>query len=357
MEKYFKDQDKLKHFINSVEKIDTDNNYRVLSERVRRHKRKRIIRVSFKYAAMILLVLSLPYLFYKLSFQNQNETISKVSLIKPCPNDAKIVFEDGKQISLSSSIDTSILNNSGIVFDKESSTISYKENGNEVSNISIPKRIVVPRGAEINVLLSDGTKVYLNSDSELEFPKNFVGKYRKVKMKGEAFFKVKKDSSHPFIVELDDMYIRVTGTEFNVKAYSDEDKIQTTLVEGGVDVYYGIDRKRKVSIIPSEQAELFKKNQDIKVRKVDIEFYTAWLGQKFVFKDQTLEEIMLILSRWYDINVFFQNPELKDIVFSGELNRYDNINTILDCIKKTGGVDVKIDDKTVILRKKWGIND
>ncbi len=350
MKEYFKDQDKLKQYINVAEQIDIDEMYADLNYRFKRHRKIKLVRESLKYAALILIVLGLPYFFYKVSIKKTSTVISKTDIIKPRPNDARLVFEDGNYINLSSLVDTSMLNKAGVEFDKISSTVRYKID--DIENELIPKRIVVPRGAEINVMLSDGTKVYLNSESELEFPKKFIGKYRKVKMKGEAFYKVKKNEEHPFIVETSHVSIIVTGTKFNIKAYSDEGNIQTTLVEGGVDVYYGVDRKKKVSIVPSQQADFLKKDGELKVKNVDTHFYTAWLERKFVFKDQTLEDIMIILSRWYDIEVFFQNPELKKFIFSGELDRYDSINKILDCIEKTGDIDVKIDNRTVILRKR-----
>lgn len=351
MENYIKDQDKLKEYINVVERLDADKSYGLLEARVKKHKRIQLRRTVLRYAAIIAVVLAIPFAFYRISLQKQITTVSENNVIKPLSNKARIVLADGKQISLSATVDTNVLNKTGIKYDKDSETISYKTD--VLSRSSAPKRVIVPRGAEINLKLSDGTKVYINSDSELEFPSRFTGRYRKVKMRGEAFFKVAKDKEHPFIVETSHVDIRVTGTEFNVKAYSEEDKIQTTLVEGGVDVYYGFDKLDKVSIKPSQQAEYSKRGEGVDVKDVDVNIYTAWLGQKFIFKDQTLEEIMTVLARWYDVEVFYQNNELRDIVFSAEVGRYDNINTILDCIEKTGDIDVSIKNKTVILREKF----
>lgn len=348
-------KDSIEDYMHDREMIDVSRNWHSFQSKVskgKETKKRKYISVFSRYAAVLLIIVSLGVVFYEISItKNIVPRIADLSVTKSGCNKVRLVLEDGKQINLNSSIDTTIINRIGICVNKDSSLIRYSFPNKKELRPRINK-IVVPRGGEYNLVLCDGTKVYLNSDTEIEFPVDFVGDRRSVKIKGEAFFIVAKDKTKPFVVETHSMNIVVTGTQFNVKAYSDDDRTQTTLVEGGVDVYYGHNKKVKKSITPSQQAEIINGNSEIVIKEVDTDIFTAWMNKYFIFKNARLEDIMNTISRWYDVNVFYQNSDIKEVVFDGKLKRYDSIDSILEIIETTNSIRTEINDGTIIFKEK-----
>nr|WP_281501004.1 FecR family protein [Cellulophaga sp. F20128] len=197
--------------------------------------------------------------------------------------------------------------------------------------------LTVPRGGQFYLVLSDGTKVWLNSESKLIYPVNFVdGMLRKVELVyGEAYFDVSPSIEHKdtkFLVFNDHQEVEVLGTEFNIKAYNNEDSIYTTLVEGKVSVS---NMESKQKLIPNQQTKLNLKNKSIGVQEVDVYSEISWKKGLFSFKGKTLKEIMVVLTRWYDFEVEFANEELENVKFNGVLSKKDSIKEILNVIKKT----------------------
>ena len=207
--------------------------------------------------------------------------------------------------------------------------------------------ITVPRGGEYKVTLDDGTRIWVNSESYIRFPVVFHGDERRIWVSGEVFLEVTKDSERPFVVNTEKLDIKVLGTQFNVRAYPDEKCIQTTLVEGCVRVDNSLG---KVAVLaPSEQLLYNAQNGKHEVREVDTELYVSWKDGVYVFVSQRLEDIMLLISKWYDVDVFYQNSTVKDIIFSGRLKRYENAETLLKVFERLGGVRFSIQGKTVIV--------
>ena len=194
------------------------------------------------------------------------------------------------------------------------------------------------------MVLPDGSMVWLNSDSELKFPMNFAGERRKVFLKGEAYFEVVKNPDMPFIVEVAAMEVKVLGTCFNINASRSDERIQTTLVSGKVEVS---DREnaRKVVLLPNQRAEL--KKGCLTVENVDAEEIIAWMQGKFYFESESLEEIATQLERWYDIHFFFSRESLKQEEFTGVIRRDYTANRILEIITKTTNVEFDIKGRTV----------
>ena len=174
--------------------------------------------------------------------------------------------------------------------------------------------LVIPVGGLYELELSDGTRVWLNSVSQLRYPVQFTGKERKVYLFGEAYFDVRTDSLRPFVVESGGMNVRVYGTEFNVTAYRDE-KLRTTLVQGKVGIK--VDGEKELLLRPGQMAEYDAQTKHLEVQEVNTYLYTAWKEGTFAFKDETIEEIMGRLSRWYDLNVFYANEEVKKQLYDG----------------------------------------
>lgn len=205
-------------------------------------------------------------------------------------------------------------------------------------------RLVIPRGGEYKIVLADGSQVWINSQSVLEFPACFVGKERRVRLQGEAYFEVSKNVEKPFIVDMGNKEIRVLGTSFNVNDY--DGKFVTTLVSGKVQVFVN---DKDYVLTSSMQVRV--EGDDVFVEEVDVREFTAWKDGLFVFKKQKLREVMDILSRWYDVDVFYQNLELQNLHFTGTIQRHSEISGILKFLEKTDIVKFTLNGKTLIVSK------
>jgi len=202
----------------------------------------------------------------------------------------------------------------------------------------------IPRGGEYMLKLSDGTKVWLNSDTELKYPVTFSGKTREVKVVGEAFFDVVKDVKHPFIVYSENVKVKVLGTKFNVMAYKDEDIIQVTLESGRVLAM----ADEKTSILePGMQATIIKNTNILSTKKVNVKQFISWRDGIFDFYDISLEDLCVKLARWYDVDFFFLNKNMEELKFTGAVKRTNSLSFVLDILKKTSKIDYIIKNNVV----------
>ena len=207
-------------------------------------------------------------------------------------------------------------------------------------------KLNIPRGGEFFVCLSDGTKVWLNSESELKYASEFVGEERRVYLTGEAYFEVAHNPNKPFFVESKNLQIQVLGTSFGVRVYKDEDYALTTLEEGQVNIHTATS---SVTLKPGEQAKLH--DNEITVNKVNTCSYTAWRNGKYIFINEPLGNIMKTLARWYDINIFYTSSKLEQIQFTGELIRYKNIEELLSKFEILEKVKFEIRNNTVTIKE------
>lgn len=209
--------------------------------------------------------------------------------------------------------------------------------------------VEVPRGGEFDLILADGTTVWLNAGSKLRYPVEFVGKERRVFLEGEAYFSVTKDADMPFRVEILQQTVEVLGTEFNVSGYMDEAAIYTTLVTGKVKV--ATDSGENMVLAPGEQSMLDCRDGHLDKREVDVEKVIAWKKGMFILEEQTLEQIMQKFARWYDMEVVYRDDELKNIIFKGVVPRYTELREVLNILEKTNEVKFDIEERTVIVFK------
>ena len=207
-------------------------------------------------------------------------------------------------------------------------------------------KVIVPRGGEFQISLEDGTRVWLNSESTLKYPEVFTGTTREVFLEGEAYFEV-TPGNKPFIVRSTYGNVYVHGTSFNVKSYKEEEKTYTTLVSGKVSCTY---ENQEIELQPGEQA-ITSKHEAMEKRKVNVAEYIGWKDGLYIFKRRSLGSIMNELARWYDIEVVYKDEGLKNILFTGNLKRYDTINTFMKIIKRSGDINYRIEGKTIILYK------
>ena len=186
--------------------------------------------------------------------------------------------------------------------------------------------------------LADGTRVWLNSESELHFPLQFGGEQRIVQLTGEAYFEVAKDAARPFIVKTSHYNIEVLGTRFNVADYDNDMSVHTTLVEGKVAVSGPGVRQRILQ--PNEQFVLDKNTGKQEIKTVDVSYIVAWKDAGFRFRDVRLEDIMHAIERWYDVTVFYENQEVKDYRFGFNVGRDESIDPILRIFEANGRIKI-----------------
>lgn len=332
-----------------AKRLDVENTWDALKEQLAGQRKRRSLFSSWQIgvaASVILLVgIGLYGGFNKKPKVKQVEVAAHVEM-----GGAKaiLVTSRGDEIVLQDSSVQLITLGGGMVAKNDGSQVSYKENeGAGKDDVLEYNTIRVPRGGEYKLFLSDNTEVFLNSDSEIRFPVKFGKGKRDVFLRGEAFFVVTKDASRPFVVNANDkMSVEVLGTQFNLQAYPDDAFVETTLNEGAVRVFNG---KQGVRLRPDEQV-VYDEGK-FTVRKVDASSYSAWKEGRFMLLNHSLENIMTRLARWYNIDIFWENPEVKEYHFSGELARYEDFTEILRMLELATRVHFEVKDRTVFVRK------
>ena len=208
----------------------------------------------------------------------------------------------------------------------------------------------IPRGGEYFLVLSDSTKVWLNSETTLRYPVQFAANIRNVELTGEAYFEVARNEKVPFVVTSGNQKVKVLGTHFNISSYTENETIFTTLIEGRVEVSLENNPESKLILNPSEQSTTSKSGDLIQKRTVDASLFVAWKDGRFVFQDEKLEDIMNTLAKWYDVQVIFDQEKLKQVRFTGNLERYANISEILGKIERTNEVKFAVNKNVITIK-------
>ena len=299
---------------------------------------------------MVAASLFIPFLLcglYWNVFQSSSE-MSDHQQVKIAPGISvpQLCLPDGNVINLDKESFYNLQLSEGGRFVNEQGVLTY-ESGNSKMNGTQYNEIRIPRGGEYKLVLPDGTIVWLNAESSLRFPISFTENEREVYAKGELYFDVKHDEVKPFIVDVERGYtIRVLGTEFNLRAY-DGSPVTTTLVKGCVQVWGASD---SVLLSPGQQAIGVPGTRDIEVLDVDVAPYVAWHEGKFHFVHTPLRDIMEELAHWYDVEVVFENPVVREECFTIEMQRFDDFNKVLRLIERTGMVTVSVEGHTVTVK-------
>lgn len=307
------------------------------------------LRTGFKYAAAIMIPLIIAGVLFKYFTRQEpvESPVTQVAEIVPGKPRAILMLDDGKLVPLDSRKQLSITEKDGTFIEKDAHSLNYSTNHEKVEKKSIFNTIRIPRGGEYELVLADGTRVHLNAKSGLRYPVQFLGNRREVELAGEAYFEVTKDPHKPFIVKTTGMNVEVLGTSFNVNAYDDTENILTTLAEGSIKISATASQDTRL-LRPDEQASTDPKSGRTEIRKVDASLYTDWKNGRLNFSDDRLEDIMTVLTRWYSAEVTYGNPSVKDVRFSGSLNRYGDIRQILDIISSTGKVKINIKGNRIL---------
>ncbi len=264
-----------------------------------------------------------------------------------------LVLSDGQTIGLAHQGTDSIYVGQATIIKKENQLAYQRRQDTLGTRVEEERnRIITTVGGDYCFILSDGTKVWLNAESELDFPVDFVGKERVVRLKGEAYFEVKPDAAHPFIVETRGVRTRVLGTSFNIKAYDNEESIFTTLLTGKVKVSAIGEENESVVLTPGMQSEWQENGQKMSVKKVNAENFTAWRQGAFMFDNENIMVVTRVLERWYGLK-FIYNENVHEHTFSGRLSKDEPLESILETLTFTGGPQFKIEkDVVYIIEKK-----
>ena len=330
----------------NMKDFDVNHSKKQLLEYISKEKKVFKLRNRiYKYvaAASILLIISLTVFFNKNKEEQFIEPIIVDNQIEIGSDKATLTLADGSTIILGK----------GQVYE----SVNVKSNGEEIIYNKKPNKeitynyLTIPRGGQFSIKLSDGTQVWLNSESQLKYPVNFIlGETRMVELVyGEAYFDVSPSTENKgskFKVFNQSQEIEVIGTEFNVKSYKDEANVYTTLAEGMVTISF---KGKKKNLIPGQQS-ILSSNNNLLVKTVDVYNEISWKEGVFSFEDKTLKDIMKVLSRWYDMEVIFKNKAIEDEEFIGILDKNQKIEEILISIKNSGIIsDYEIENKKIVL--------
>lgn len=349
-----KDENSFNAKLNEYSTVDWEADYsEFIQKKHKRDKKIRLFRFA-KYAAAILLPVAIAGAFFLIDKPDYGKDM-KVAVIEAGKSKATLTLANGEIIDLSTEIKQELKEEDGSSISRDSGKISYSINKQVVAEAKIDKpiynKLYVPRGGEYFLTLGDGTKVWLNSDTKLRYPVAFTGKKRQVYLEGEAYFDVTKNAEKPFIVSVKDANVKVLGTSFNVKAYNEEDLISTTLVEGKVS-FKSEKLKKELVLAPGEQGNVISESGALTKKKVDVSLYTSWKDGRMAFKGERMEDILRTLSRWYDVEIFYMNEKCKDILFTGDVKRYNDFNSILKIIEITNLVRFKAKGRTITVLDK-----
>lgn len=273
--------------------------------------------------------------------------VMPVASVVPGKATVMLLMADNKRVCLKNHEVLGLVEKDGTELRKDTTNGLVYKAGDRVAE-SVSHTIKVPVGGEFDLTLADGTRIWLNSDTELRFPTRFSGSAREVFVTGEAFFSVEKDSEHPFIVHTDGIQIRVTGTEFNLSAYPGE-RMTTTLVRGKVEV---TDGRNRVDLQPGEQAVWSGRVKSMEVKNVDVALYLSWMKGVFEFENMSLLEITNQLSRWYGVIFEFEDACCAERYFTGGIKKYVPLSQSLDILEKTTNVVFKIKDNVILVKSR-----
>jgi transmembrane sensor len=301
-------------------------------------------------AASVLLVLSVSAYFIFSSPDHVEKNYSNVH-IAPGGSKASLTLSNGEKIFIGKNDTLMKVDQLQSIIEIDSTGLKYVQKPSAQKETMAMNVLEVPHGGEFSLTLSDGTKVWLNAESRLEYPVKFLNTSREIKLSGEAFIEVAADPKRPFTVQTGDLNIRVLGTAFNISAYSGEQFEILTLNHGSVEIS-GITGLPGTNYMlsPGHQFTLDKSSSKTEIKTVDPLLYSAWIHGSFVFNDETLEQIFTKLERWYSINVLFQNEEVRHERLSGTLPRFGEFGTILNMISQVSDTEFDVKENTITVK-------
>ena len=333
---------RLKRSIEFVRAYDKEACWDRLVRRLRERRLRRLaVRVSA--AAAVLLAGVFVGLLYP-----SHERAERTAVVErprvPEVQGVTLVLGNGERVNLESREGSIAAGEGGTRISNEDRQLTY-EAGGTADTVVKWNRLIVPRGGEYQLNLADGTRIWLNAGSELEYPETFAGK-REVRLKGEAYFEVAKDSAKAFVVHAGKCAVEVLGTRFNVSAYPEE-ALLATLAEGSVRV--GKQGNMKL-LRPNEQAVVRRESDEIVVRRVDASQYISWVRGKYVFKNTSLDDVAARMGRWYDVEFRFAADSLRVKRMAGVISRNETLEFSLGVLERVAGVRFEQRGDTIYIK-------
>lgn len=314
---------------------------------------QKIRRICYRSAAAVTLIIAAGLLseIIRKPFVEKTEPVAAETNKVPGQAEVELFLASGAKVILGKdnihvegSVEKGIRNDSSQRLSYASASI--KETGAEKE---VYNTLKVPVSGFYRLDLADGTRVWLNSVTELRYPVEFSGKERKVYLSGEAYFEVTRNPSRPFIVETSGIRVKVYGTDFNINTH-DPEIIRTTLVNGEIGVKI-IETGEESVLHPNQTAEYSCSTQKLNIKKdIDTYIHTAWKDGKFIFEKESVEKIMERLYRWYGISAVYENEDVKKQIFSGVITRFARVEDVLHLIAGTATVDFEIKGNTVFVK-------
>jgi hypothetical protein len=332
---------------------DEETGSRIYSRIMQTTTKKKVIRSWWwAAAAMLLLFAGISSLLIRKVSKRQpivNRTVPQVreTPIKPGTNTATLTLANGDVITLDDAADGVVARTGHSAITKQNGQLSYATNG-KMGSLREPSvnTVSVPRGGQYTITLSDGTRVWLNSESSLSYAEVFNGKERKVILSGEAYFEVSKNEQQPFIVQTERAMVHVLGTDFNINAYKDEQKVKATLLKGSIRFS---NAAATTLLSPGEQGIIDGARQGIDKKHVNVNQEVAWKSGYFVFRNNTIHDIMRQIGRWYDVEVEYRGDPPQG-TFGGTYSKNKDIQELLKGLELTGLVHFQIEGRKIIVK-------
>lgn len=302
-----------------------------------------------KIAAAVLIFASVGFYFVRRQKIGavKNEVANTTARIVPGSNKAILTLATGKSIVLDSAANGALANLGKSQVNKVGDgKLVYDVLPNATHagvNAVLYNTLTIPPGGQYQVVLPDGTQVWLNSSSSLSYPTEFAGNSRTVKLTGEAYFEVAKNKDKPFYVEMNNVQVKVLGTHFNISAYADDNDLTTTLLEGSVQISKN---GSQALLKPGQQAVIGSNANAITVSKAHINEAMAWKNGYFMFNDDNIVDIMKKVSRWYDADIEYQG-NFSSQRFGGTFTRSKSITDLLKNLEQISNVHFKITGRRI----------
>lgn len=343
-----KQPDLVERELRIIRNFNTENALNKIKAKERNYFLTRALKIV---AAIVLLLGGTAILFFKQESLPRNRLV--VERIEPGKNTAVLELASGITFGLDTIVGLILNDQKESIFSNHTGLLKMRKQDSVISITDedpVFHVIRVPYGGIYTVELSDGTKVYLNSGSVLEFPTRFNQSQRKVRLHGEAFFEIAENKKHPFVVEVDQLAVKVLGTSFNLKSYKDENGVYATLIKGKIAIL--LENQPEKILQVGEQAFFDREHKSLKINKVDVEPYISWKDGIFYFKSMTLEEILKIISRWYDLEVIYMHTDSKRLIYNGKLPMYTSVEQILCKFEMTEEVYFELNNRTLTVYEK-----
>lgn len=316
-------------------------------QRIKRQQRRRLWGIVVSCAAIVTLLVGI-YIFMAYNKTVQTPLYPTYGqLLSSHAREAELILPNGQKYALGERDTTwQTIDGTGSMQTKDRTLIMQ---AGKAADTTAYYTLNVPYGAEYDLVLPDGSKVYLNAGSVLRYPERFNDTRREVFLSGEVYLEVVHNEEHPFVVRTRDIAVRVLGTVFNINAYPDNKWVKTTLVEGKVETQCG---DRHITMEPGTQVAYDKEAHETAYFPVNTHLYTSWKDGYYDFEDMKLEELAQIFTRWYNVQIDFAEPELKNLRFSGRLKRYDSAEELFEMLDYVHRVTFSIENGRIVIRRK-----